>query len=69
MADYQYRKNDGKWRRFDSLDDLADAIFSLGPRDTIEIKQKCDHEDTWVDNGIKICKTCGKHLEVTSFRD
>jgi 3-polyprenyl-4-hydroxybenzoate decarboxylase len=32
-------------------------------------REVCQHTDTWVDNGIKICKTCQKHLEVTSYRD
>lgn len=32
-------------------------------------QETCPHPETWVDNGIKICKVCQKHLEVTSFRD
>ena len=31
-------------------------------------KESCQHPDTWVDNGIRICKVCNKHLEVTSWR-
>lgn len=33
------------------------------------VKEACPHTDTWVDNGIRICKMCQKHLEVTSYRD
>jgi hypothetical protein len=69
MAEYQYRKNDGKWRRVESMDDLADAIYDLGPRGTIEIKQVCEHEKTWNDHGIRTCENCGQQLEVTSYRD
>lgn len=69
MADYQYRKNDGKWCRFESMDDLADVIYGLDLRDIIEIKQTCDHEKTFVECGIKTCLQCGNQLGVISFRD
>jgi hypothetical protein len=32
-------------------------------------REVCQHLDTWVDQGIRICKVCNKHLEVTSYRD
>lgn len=51
------------------MDDLADAIYDLGPRGTIEIKQVCEHEKTWNDHGIRTCENCGQQLEVTSYRD
>lgn len=51
------------------LHNLMHTIFSLGPKDTLEIKQRCDHKKTWVDNGIRTCKDCGEQLEVTSYRD
>ena len=69
MADYKIRKNDGKWHHMNGMDGLMSAIFSLGSQDTLELKQECFHDETWVDNGIKICKNCGEQLEVTSWRD
>lgn len=29
----------------------------------------CPHAESWVDEGIRRCKACGKHLEVSSYRD
>lgn len=32
-------------------------------------QNSCSHPETWVQNGIKLCTVCGKHIEVTSYRD
>jgi hypothetical protein len=67
VSEYQYRKNDGEWLRLESIDDFFEAIYSLGKRDTLKIRVECDHDATWIDHGIKICKDCGEHLAVTSY--
>lgn len=69
MAEFQYRIDDGTWHRIRDFHALSGAIFSMGPKETMEIRQVCNHKKTWVDNGIRICKDCGQHLEVTSYRD
>ena len=69
MDKIEIRANDGKWHLMRSLDSLMSAIFALGPKDTLEIRKRCLHNDTWVESGIKTCKDCGRQLEVTSFRD
>jgi hypothetical protein len=66
---FKFRKNNGEWCHYKLRDELTDAISRLTNRDSLEIKIECNHEETWVENGVKICKDCGEQLEVTSFRD
>lgn len=58
-----------KWKVTESESDIGEAICDLLPSETLEVKLLCEHEETWVDNGVRICKKCQEHLEVTSWRD
>ena len=60
-----------KWKTTTSLEVLKKEISKLGKgvTETLEIKRFCDHENTFVDDGVKCCKDCGEQLEVTSWRD
>jgi len=58
-----------QWKSTDSLKVIEREISKLTPGDVLEIEIDCPHKNTWVDQGIKICKECGAHLEVTSWRD
>lgn len=58
-----------KWHIAESESDIGKAIGDLLPSETLEVKLVCDHEKTFVDNGTRICKSCGEQLEVTSWRD
>ena len=66
---FKIRKSNGKWRAMQGLDDLVFALDQLSPADTLEVKQVCEHKNTWVGNGIRRCKDCWEELEVTSYRD
>jgi len=35
----------------------------------LKFKNSCLHNDTFTENGIKICKQCNTHIEITSYRD
>lgn len=70
MKQLRYKwKFDQHWRPVKSQKTLLGAISRMGPADEITIRKDCEHKNTWVDNGIRICKDCQEHLEVTSFRD
>jgi hypothetical protein len=68
---YKLWKDDGGWKTTTSMKVLEKEISKLGRgvHDIIEIRMPCDHKNTYIDSGIKVCKTCGEHLEVTSYRD
>lgn len=58
-----------RWSIIESENDIGAVICDLLPSETLEVKLVCEHEKTFVDNGTRICKSCGEQLEVTSWRD
>lgn len=70
---YKIRKSDrnwdGKWKTVKSRNDIMSIISGLSPSETLEVKRVCDHKNTFIDSGIRVCKDCQEHLEVTSWRD
>lgn len=53
----------------DNLDSFFKMLSKSAPSDSYEIRLFCDHSDTFVENGIRICKKCGDSLAVTTYRD
>jgi hypothetical protein len=65
----QYRHwMDNEWHNT-TFQELKQVLRNASPTDRYEVRKECNHKDTFIDGGIKICKRCGEHLEVTSWRD
>lgn len=66
----RYRKSFAeKWETTDSESDIGQILCRIGPTESLEIRLDCQHEDTFVVDGLRQCKNCLDILEVTSYRD
>jgi hypothetical protein len=55
-----------KWIETD-LEKMKDLLTN--PTQTYEIRLPCSHEDNFVMDGVRQCRSCGETLEITSYRD
>lgn len=63
----RYKHNfDEEWTIGDSKDFLK-QLTNLA--DTYEVRLICTHDDIFVGDGIRVCKSCKEQLEITSYRD
>lgn len=63
------KRFDKNWQIVQTMGPLMDAIMSLRPTDSLEIRDHCEHKNTYVQDGVRSCRDCGDTIEVTSYRD
>ena len=66
----RYKKQfDNEWKVSSLYVSVEAIVAKLHPTETLQIRVACEHKDTYVQDGIRSCRTCGDTIEVTSYRD